>query len=74
MHARCNAYAPLFNIALDTIMKESLKNTRGLHRTLTTHITDLEYTNDICLFAQSYNDMQNMINKLQNAANQLILI
>lgn len=58
------------NIFLDSLMKETLKKTRGLHWTLTTTLTDLEYADDICLLAQSYSDTQIMMNNKQNAANQ----
>lgn len=55
----------LFLVVIDNVMHETTKkHKRGLQWNLTDTLEDLEYADDVCLFAQSIKNMQEKVNDL----------
>lgn len=60
----CVLSAILFNIVLDWIMREVKNSKRGITRSLTGSLEDVDYATDICLLSNIFRDMLNKINRL----------
>jgi hypothetical protein len=58
----------LRNTALDYVMSEVSKNSAGIRRGLCGKLTNLVYTDDICLLAHSTLAMQTMLERRREAA------
>ena len=61
----------LFNIVLDTVLGEALRGCRGVWIDEGNRILDLDYADDIALVAESLPDMQRIIDRLDNLAQQV---
>ena len=59
----------LFNLAMDWLMRETIKdNNRGIRWTLTSVLEDLDYADDIGLLASRYEDAQRKLDILSRTA------
>lgn len=56
------------------VYEDALKNIRVLQWTITTHLTDLEYADDIYLLAQSYSDKQELNDRQPKNCSQSLWI
>jgi len=61
----CVLSALLFNIVLDTALAKATDTPRGIRWTLTDRLEDLDYVDDICLLAQTFNDIRTKLQRLQ---------
>lgn len=66
----CTLSPLLFNIMLDSVLTKATENVRGIRWTLTSHLTDLDYADDICLITQSFTDMKILLSALTSAATE----
>lgn len=70
----CVLSALLFNIVLDEVMKSALDGNMGIRWSMTNHLEDLDYADDICLLSHSFNQMQTKLAKLVKEAEKVGLI
>jgi len=58
--------SPLFfNIVLDTALTKATDTPRGIKWTLTDRLEDLDYADDICLLAHTFNVIRTKLQRLQ---------
>jgi len=55
----------LFNIVLDTALAKATDTPRGIRWNLTDRLEDLDYVDDICLLAHTFNDIRTKLRRLQ---------
>jgi hypothetical protein len=55
----------LFNIVLDTALSKANDTQRGIRWTITNRLEDLDYADDICLQAHTFNDIRSKLERLQ---------
>jgi len=63
----------LFNIVLDTAVAKATDTPRGIRWTLADRLDDLEYTDDICLLAHTFNDIRTKLQRLQKETSKISL-
>lgn len=56
----------LFLVVIDTVMRIVNLAQRGIQWNLTRRLEDLDYADDLCILAQSLNDIQMKLNELQS--------
>jgi hypothetical protein len=56
----------LFNIFLETALRKANDTQRGIRWTLTKRLEDLDYADDICLLAHTFNDISTKLKRLQH--------
>lgn len=61
----------LFNIALDYILAKVDQNRDGLRWTLTSHLSDLDYADDICLMSHTFEGVSRQLTTLAREASKI---
>ncbi|KAL7726621.1 hypothetical protein ACLKA6_010486 [Drosophila palustris] len=61
----------LFNMVVDEIMREVCTSRRGITWSLTQHLEDLDYADDICLMSHKLSDIQAKANDLSRIASRV---
>lgn len=61
----------LFNLVVDEIMREVCTSRRGITWSLTQHLEDLDYADDICLMSHKLSDIQAKANDLSRIASRI---
>lgn len=67
----CVLFPLLFNIVLNSVLRKAMKAYWGITLVLSSTLTDLEYTNDICILSHTFEDMKNNIDKSTKEAHKV---
>ena len=62
----CVLSSLLFNIVLDTALSKANNTQRGIRWTLTDRLEDLNYADDVCLLAHTFNDIRIELQRLHH--------